>query len=264
MATSALEQWTDRIEKVVASDDDILQRVIVLRETESTQDAARRFGPRAGDVVVAWRQTAGRGRLGRTWADTREDGVALSIVIPAGPPQRLALALAIAVADAAQQLLQRPVGIKWPNDIVVDRRKLAGILVEQSGPLAVAGIGMNVAQKTWPQELADRAVSLAQLGRTVDRLDVIVTVLESLCRALGQPDDVLVEALLEIFPERLSALLLPIQWVSHQISVGLHFEPVVRFEQLDKADQRKRMLQRLRGVFSVSRVVQLLAIEEAT
>ena len=196
MATTALEQWTDRLEKVVASDD-VLRRVIVLRETESTQDAARRFGPRAGDFVVAWRQTAGRGRLGRTWADTREDGVAMSIVIPTGPPQRLAVALAVAVADAAEHLLHRPVGIKWPNDIVIDHRKLAGILVEQSGAMAVAGIGMNVTQTTWPQELADRAVSLAQLGRTVDRLDVIVALLESLRRALGQPDEVLTAAFIE-------------------------------------------------------------------
>ncbi len=197
MGAIALEQWADRIEKVVASDGDILRRAIVLRETASTQDAARRPGAQLGDVVVAWRQTAGRGRLGRKWADTREDGVAMSLVIRAGPPERLALALAVAVAGAAERLLERPIGIKWPNDIVIDGRKLAGILVEQSGALAVAGIGMNVAQTGWPEELADRAVSLAQLGVPVDRLEVIVAVLESLCTALRQPDDVLAAAFSE-------------------------------------------------------------------
>lgn len=191
MSVIPLEQWAERIEKVVASDGDLLRRVIVIRETESTQDAARRPGATLGDVVVAWRQTAGRGRLGRKWVDTQEDGVAMSLVIPAGPPERLALALAVGVADAAQRLLDRPIGIKWPNDIVVDGRKLAGILVEQSGTIAVAGIGMNVAQTTWPEELADRAVSLAQLGVAVDRLDVIVALLESLPTALRQSNDVL-------------------------------------------------------------------------
>ena len=197
MGAIPLERWTDRIEKVVASDRDLLRRVVILRETESTQDAARRPGAEPGDVVVAWRQTAGRGRLGRKWTDTQEDGVAMSLVIPAAPPERLALALAVGVARAAQQLLDRPVGIKWPNDIVIDDRKLAGILVEQSGALAVAGIGMNVAQTSWPKELADRAVSLAQLGRPVDRLDVIVAVLESLRTALRQPNDVLAAAFSE-------------------------------------------------------------------
>ncbi len=192
-----LEQWTDRIDKVVASDGEVLRRAVVIRETASTQDAARRLGAQPGDVVVAWRQTAGRGRLGRRWADTREDGVALSIVLPCGPPERLALAFAVGVATAAEQLLDRPVGIKWPNDIVVERRKLAGILIEQSGALAVAGIGLNVSQTTWPKDLAEVAVSLGQLGAQVDRLDAIVAVLESLSTALRQPDDVLVEAFTE-------------------------------------------------------------------
>ncbi len=193
MCTAPLEHWTDRLDAVVASDGEVLRRAIVIRETASTQDAARRLGAQPGDVVVAWRQTAGRGRLGRRWTDTREDGVALSIVLPCGPPERLALAFAVGVAGAVERLLDRPVGIKWPNDIVVERRKLAGILIEQSGALAVAGIGLNVSQTTWPKELAEVAVSLAQLGAQVDRLDAIVAVLESLSTALRQPDDVLVE-----------------------------------------------------------------------
>ncbi len=194
MCTAPLDQWKERLDAVVASDGEVLRRAIVIRETASTQDAARRLGAQPGDVVVAWRQTAGRGRLGRRWADTREDGAALSIVLPCSPPERLALAFAVGVAGAVERLLDRPVGIKWPNDIVVECRKLAGILIEQSGALAVAGIGMNVSQTAWPKELAEVAVSLAQLGARVDRLDAIVAVLESLSTALRQPDDVLVEA----------------------------------------------------------------------
>ncbi len=194
MGTAPLEQWKERLDAVVASDGDVLRRAVVIRETASTQDAARRLGAQPGDVVVAWRQTAGRGRLGRRWADTREDGVALSIVLPCGSPERLALAFAVGVAGAAERLLDRPVGIKWPNDIVVERRKLAGILIEQSGALAIAGVGLNVSQTTWPEELAEVAVSLAQLGVRVDRLDAVVAVLESLSTALRQSDDVLVKA----------------------------------------------------------------------
>ena len=194
MGTAHLAQWKERLDAVVASDGEVLRRAIVIRETASTQDAARRLGVQPGDVVVAWRQTAGRGRLGRRWADTREEGVALSIVLPCGRPERLALAFAVGVAGAAERLLDRPVGIKWPNDIVVERRKLAGILIEQSAALAVAGVGLNVSQTIWPKELAKVAVSLAQLGAPVDRLDAIVAVLESLAIALRQPDDVLVEA----------------------------------------------------------------------
>ena len=190
MCTAPLDQWKERLDAVVASDGEVFRRVIVIRETASTQDAARRLGAQLGDVVVAWRQTAGRGRLGRRWADTREDGVALSIVLPCGPSERLALAFAVGVASAAERLLDRPVGIKWPNDIVVDGRKLAGILIELSGERAVVGIGMNVLQTRWPLPLADRAVSLVQLASRPEPIERL-TVLESLVRAMNEtlPDD---------------------------------------------------------------------------
>lgn len=194
MCRTPLEQWKERLDAVVAADGELFRRAIVIRETASTQDAARRLGAQPGDVVVAWRQTTGRGRLGRRWADTREDGVALSIVLPCGPPERLALAFAVGVAGAGERLLDRPVGIKWPNDIVVEGRKLAGILIEQSGAVVVAGIGMNVSQTTWPKDLAEVAVSLVQLGARVDRIDAIVAVLESLRTALRKPNEALVEA----------------------------------------------------------------------
>ncbi|MHC4102053.1 MAG: biotin--[acetyl-CoA-carboxylase] ligase, partial [Planctomycetota bacterium] len=139
-----IEQWSDRLQHVLDALDGPLRRVTVLRETGSTQDAAKRMSAEPGDVVVAWRQTAGRGRLGRAWADTGEDGIAVTLVTDAGPPSWLAVASAVGAACAAEALLRRAVGIKWPNDVVVDGRKLAGVLTEQAGGQALIGIGLNV------------------------------------------------------------------------------------------------------------------------
>lgn len=206
MSGAPIEQWPGRIELRLREIAGPLQRITVLRETDSTQDAARRLGARPGDVIAAWRQVAGRGRLGRTWADTAEHGVALTCVVQRQPPERLAIAAAVGTAMAAESILNRPVGIKWPNDIVLAppamaaaappdatarRGKLAGILIEQSDQVALIGIGMNVSQRAWPAELALRAVSLAQAGggADVDRLDVVLALVEHLTRALACSDD---------------------------------------------------------------------------
>jgi BirA family biotin operon repressor/biotin-[acetyl-CoA-carboxylase] ligase len=176
--------WPDRLERAI-KDGTLLKRIFVLRQTQSTQDAARRMNAAAGDVLVAWRQTAGRGRLGRAWADTGEDGAALTIALHVQRHREaLAIACAVGVARAAEMLLQRPVGIKWPNDIIVDGRKLAGILIEQHANLTLIGIGLNVRQQEWPADLTDRAVSLAQAGSIVDRVDVIAALLASVDDAL--------------------------------------------------------------------------------
>ncbi len=140
MADTGIEAWTDRLQAVLTDPAGPLRRVIVVRETDSTQDAARRLGAEPGDVVVAWRQTSGRGRLGRAWADTGHEGIAVTFVIDAAPPERLAPACAVGAARAAEGLLalrgitgeaRGAVGIKWPNDVVAGGRKLAGVLVER-------------------------------------------------------------------------------------------------------------------------------------
>lgn len=183
-AITPIELWPDRLERAIR-DSSLFKRVFVLRQTQSTQDAARRMNAAAGDVLAAWRQTAGRGRLGRAWADTAEDGAAVTIALNIQRNREsLAIACAVGVARAAELLLQRSVGIKWPNDIIVDGRKLAGILIEQYGALTLIGVGLNVRQQSWPAELADRAISLAQTGSIVDRVDVIATVLASIDEAL--------------------------------------------------------------------------------
>ncbi|MHC5024031.1 MAG: biotin--[acetyl-CoA-carboxylase] ligase, partial [Planctomycetota bacterium] len=189
----ALADWTPRLETILAPLEH-LHRVFVLASTSSTQDAAARIGAVPGDVVVAGRQTSGRGRRGRAWADTGDAGVAVTVVLPAAPPPRLAVACAVATAEGVEVVLGRAAGIKWPNDVVIDGRKLGGILIEQSGGVARVGIGLNVLQDDWPEDLAGRAVSLRQLGAGTDRLGTLEALLPAIDGALGRSDGVLAAA----------------------------------------------------------------------
>ena len=173
-----------------------IRGAVALAETSSTQDAPETRAARPGTLVTAWRQTAGRGRFGRNWADTGTEGVAASFVVPAQPGERLALIGAVAAADACEVALgagQRgAVGIKWPNDTVVDGRKLAGVLIERRGDVAVVGIGINVLQERFEGELSRRATSLAMLGARVDRIEVLAALMRALDAALTATDDDLV------------------------------------------------------------------------
>ncbi len=186
-----LRHWPDRLEDVLRHECMLLQDVRVLQETDSTQDAARRFGARPGEVVTAWRQIQGRGRSGRSWADTGEDGIAVTICIGSMPADHLMLVSAVATAEAIEQYLHAEVGIKWPNDIIINGRKVAGILIEQHDDVALIGIGINVSQDRWGSELENIAVSLRQLGLEVDRLSLLGSLLISIDRNLQKEYDVL-------------------------------------------------------------------------
>ena len=142
---------------------------------------------RPGDVHVAEGQSAGRGRLGRSWESASGEGLYLSLVLlPASQPNPAALTMGagLAVLASVHALGLRAARLKWPNDVLVDGAKLAGILVEARGsdpaqPHAVVGVGLNVLQRAFPPELlAERAVtSLALLGCGATReeaLDVLL------------------------------------------------------------------------------------------
>jgi BirA family biotin operon repressor/biotin-[acetyl-CoA-carboxylase] ligase len=165
----------------------------VLAETGSTNDDARtwaREGAPHGAVVIADTQRKGRGRHGRAWSSPPGESLAMSIVLrpdvaPAAlPPVALVAGLAARRAIAARIGAERA-RVKWPNDVVVDARKIAGILVE--GAIAgdgvdhvVVGVGVNVARTEFPAELA-HATSLAREGATdLDR----GTLALDLCEAL--------------------------------------------------------------------------------
>lgn len=173
----------------------------VYEEIGSTNDEAARLaelGAPEGTTVVASAQTAGRGRLGRTWFSPAGAGLYASVVIRdrrAAP--LLTLGGGVAVAEGIRAAAGLPVEIKWPNDIVVDtglgrRRKLAGILTEaSSGPeglsYVVLGFGINLLPAAYPPAIADRATSLsAELGRPVDAAMLLAECLAALAQRVGE------------------------------------------------------------------------------
>ena len=138
--------------KQVVRPDGLWREVLVVERTGSTNTdcAARaRAGAPEGLVLAAEEQTAGRGRLGRTWLSPPRAALTFSVLLrPVGvPPVRrgwLPLLAGVAAAAAVRQVSGLDVRLKWPNDLLLGPRKLAGILAEQSGGAVIAGIGVNV------------------------------------------------------------------------------------------------------------------------
>jgi BirA family transcriptional regulator, biotin operon repressor / biotin---[acetyl-CoA-carboxylase] ligase len=135
------------------------------RICDSTNERARELaasGAPHGTLVTADEQTAGRGRQGRAWTAPPGEALLLSLVVR-GLGSLLPLAAAVAVCEAVEPL---DAAVKWPNDVWIARRKVAGILLEgrpQEG-WAVIGIGLNVRTREFPPDLAETAVSLALAG----------------------------------------------------------------------------------------------------
>ena len=152
----------------------------------STQDTLRHRDLTEGAVAVTEHQTSGRGRRGRTWHD--EPGTSLLLSLALEPPDRaaaaqLSLVCALAVAEAVEAAAVRPAQVKWPNDVLVDERKVAGILLEGEGDVVVCGIGINVNQRrgALPEGTRLPATSLRALtGGEHDRALLLVDLLERL------------------------------------------------------------------------------------
>ena len=155
---------------------------------DSTNRVARSLAERGaahGTVVTADEQTAGRGRGGRSWAAPAGSSLLMSVVVR-GPDELLSLRAGVALADVLSGHGLDPVAIKWPNDVWVDRRKVAGILVEgrpQEG-WAVLGMGINVAAS--PPDLGDRATSIAEAGGTLTVPSLYAPLIEALDRRLAE------------------------------------------------------------------------------
>jgi len=151
------------------------------RETASTNADAICGAP--WDVFTADFQTAGRGRLGHKWLSEPGENLIMSAVVPVGGlaadhAATLPLAVGLAVADGLAPWTD--VALKWPNDIMAGDRKIAGILCERHGDNVVAGVGVNVGQRKFPDEIAWRATSLALLGAGANVAEVRDSVLASL------------------------------------------------------------------------------------
>jgi BirA family biotin operon repressor/biotin-[acetyl-CoA-carboxylase] ligase len=169
---------------------DRLGRVLLAHaEVESTNDAAWESlagGRPDGAVIVADVQRRGRGRAGRTWHTSPGRGLALSVLLRAeGAPRApglLPLAAGLALARGLEVLGARA-ALKWPNDLLIAGRKVAGILCESRGPAAtVVGVGVNVAQSPadFPPEIALSATSLAMEGCSASREVVAAEFLNAL------------------------------------------------------------------------------------
>ena len=161
------------------------------RETDSTNLWIKRLakeGAPEGTLALAEFQSAGRGRLGRSWEVPEGTSVMMSILLrPKFEPQyapMLTLVMGMAVAKAVKKL-GFDVSIKWPNDVVVSHKKICGILTEmgvRDGKIdyAVIGVGINVNIREFPDEMADKATSLyLESGRKFDRSQIPGLVMEA-------------------------------------------------------------------------------------
>lgn len=163
--------------------------------TGSTNPDAKRFaeeGAPHGTIVVADRQTAGRGRRGRTWSSPSGKSIYFTIVVrPAFAPDKasmITLVMALSVAQAIEEVTGLPAQIKWPNDIVVHKKKVCGILTEMSMTpemdeiqFVVAGVGVNTnhnGPEEFPEEIRETAASLKmESGEHIDRAGLLERIL---------------------------------------------------------------------------------------
>jgi BirA family biotin operon repressor/biotin-[acetyl-CoA-carboxylase] ligase len=141
-----------------------------------------RAGAAEGTVAVADLQSAGRGRLGRSWEAARGSSLLTSILLrPTLPPDRLHLvtaAVALAASDALADVAGFTPDLKWPNDLLVDDRKLAGVLAEADLPAVVVGIGVNL---NWDGPVPNGGIAANQVaGGPVDRDEVLQALLAHL------------------------------------------------------------------------------------
>jgi BirA family biotin operon repressor/biotin-[acetyl-CoA-carboxylase] ligase len=169
-----------------------LGRTLIARaEVGSTNDVAWEAlaaGVPDGAVVVADRQTAGRGRAGRAWHTAPGSGLALSVLLHQGCERRplptLPLVAGLALAEALERLGARA-ELKWPNDLLLGGRKVSGILAESrttalGTPAAVLGVGVNLGTAAWPAEIAAVATSLEAHGVAAPREAVAAGFLNAL------------------------------------------------------------------------------------
>lgn len=166
---------------------------VQLLPTAGSTNAVAAADPVPDSIVVADHQTAGRGRLDRTWETPPGSGLTFSVVVD---PQLadhdwplLPLAVALAVADGVRQAAEVEVEVKWPNDLLIEGGKFCGILLERvqpsaSGPpLAIIGIGINVGLAAEDLPVPE-ATSLAIAGSTADRTEVFAAVVGALAMIL--------------------------------------------------------------------------------
>lgn len=169
------------------------QSIYFYEETDTTNNRARELaleGAPEGTLVVAEKQTAGRGRRGKVWESPLGTGIWMSLVLrPQIAPTEasvLTLLCGLATAEAIEAETGLSAGIKWPNDILINGKKAVGILTEMDCEMSevhfvIPGIGINVNTASFPPEIAEIATSLyLECGKTVSRRRLVHRVLERL------------------------------------------------------------------------------------
>lgn len=169
------------------------KNLIVLDSVGSTNDYLKRLGNDGcenGTVVAAREQTNGKGRLGRQWQTKKDNGIAFSVLLrPQASPSEISSVTpltGLAVCTALREFTGLDCLIKWPNDIIAGNKKIAGILTEMSAEFdaveyVIPGIGINVCQTSFPQEIAYKATSvLLETGRHFDQNELLACILHRL------------------------------------------------------------------------------------
>ena len=179
----------------------LIREILVFAETDSTNELATQLGRQGtpgGLAIFAEHQTAGRGRFGRRWASASHRGLWFSLLLRPALPQaqwaRLTTWAAVSVAAAIEESIGVKAAIKWPNDVFLSGKKVAGILAESGAdalgrPFAVLGLGVNVNHEPgdFPPELHATAGSLrATAGHPLDRTAFAATLLRALDARLSR------------------------------------------------------------------------------
>ena len=174
----------------IKEDHKLLDFAYYYNTIDSTNTEAKRLalkGLNQQGIIVSAEQTAGKGRLGRTWESKKSEGLWMSLLlgpkvtISAAPV--LTLVAATAMCEALIALTNLDVKIKWPNDLVIDQKKVCGILTEMSSELnqlhyVVLGIGVNLSQEAFNGDLIEKASSLTQMGVEVTDKQILNKFLE--------------------------------------------------------------------------------------
>jgi len=165
------------------------QNIYYFEKTDSTNTQAKKLeNVEHGTLVIADVQTAGRGRLGRTWESGSNNNIYMTLrlkpEISADKAPMLTLVMALSVVQAIEKVAGIQGNIKWPNDIVVNKKKICGILTEMSMnqteiEYVIIGVGINVNTTELPDEIKAMATSLCiELGERIDRAAIIANVME--------------------------------------------------------------------------------------
>ncbi|REK77220.1 biotin--[acetyl-CoA-carboxylase] ligase [Paenibacillus paeoniae] len=164
------------------------QSIHYFEQVKSTQDSARALaesGAPEGTLVLAEEQTGGRGRMGRGWVSPQGKGIWMSMVmrphVPIHCAPQLTLLTAVALCRSLRRLTELPIGIKWPNDLLIRGKKISGILLESAAEderlkyiVAGVGISVNLSEGDYPEELLAKATSLRiEAGQPFSRSAIV-------------------------------------------------------------------------------------------